>query len=347
LDAYKNLLASGGEDDKAYVWTYESIIDTHKQYSLLFECEKMSDSVTNVKFSFDGKYLAVGDMAGNLSVYSVESKSKVWSYEIGNDVELIEWHPMAHVLFSSTCDGNFLMFKVPSESSEVKVMYAGDNAALSCFSLLKDGKRAVCCYNNGNVRIWDLKTTQAAFNISKAHQGDILTVDINSDGHLAASGGVDLKIVVINTTNGKILCQFKCDSESITEANKENNKSRDNEEVENSIESIAFCKTMPLLAGCTVNGEIYVWDLNTQSLRSRLSNDSGFSKLSWGKAETLFLSSLDGSMQIYDGRNLQLLKKLQGHVAEVFDFRLCHELKLIVTASGDNTLKTFEYSYAT
>jgi WD40 repeat protein len=337
------LLASGGEDDKAYVWTYKSITNDHKQYSLLFECEKMSDSVTNVKFSFDGKYLALGDMAGNLSVYSVENKSKVWSYEIGNDLELIEWHPMAHVLFSSTNDGNFLMFKVPSESNEVKIMYAGDNAALSCFSMLKDGKRAACCYNTGNIRIWDLKSTQVAFNIFKAHQGDILTVDVSNDGHLVASGGVDLKIVVINSLNGKILCQFKCEIEPTSEANKENTKNRDNE-IENSIESLAFCKTMPLLASCTVNGEIFIWDLNTQSIRSRLSNDSGFSKLSWGRAETLFLSSLDGSMQIYDGRNLQLIKKLQGHVAEVFDFRLCYELKLIVTGSSDNTIKTFEFA---
>ena len=77
IDTYQNYLATGGEDDKAYIWTYkqdENNNDNKIQIELLYECEKFQDSVTNLKFSHDGKYLAIADMSGKIRVYLNETK---------------------------------------------------------------------------------------------------------------------------------------------------------------------------------------------------------------------------------------------------------------------------------
>lgn len=71
------LVASGGEDDKAFVW---SVTDG----KVLFECGNHQDSVTSTLFSHDGIYLATADMAGLVQVWKVATKSVVWSFEMGD-----------------------------------------------------------------------------------------------------------------------------------------------------------------------------------------------------------------------------------------------------------------------
>jgi WD40 repeat protein len=146
LDFYKNLLASGGEDDKACVWFINNDPNSLEKFSLIYETEKFNDSVTNVKFSHDGKYLAVSDMAGKARVYtithSVDEKSielsLFWSYDVENDIEQLKWHPKCNVLFISTQIGNLWMFKL--STNEIKIMYSGEETRLTCFTFLKDGK---------------------------------------------------------------------------------------------------------------------------------------------------------------------------------------------------------------
>lgn len=153
------------------------------------ESEKFSDSVTQVRFNHDSKMVAMCDMSGSLRVYSslTSSPSKkyslLWSHEIESDVEQMSWHAEANVLFCSTSDGYFYMFKVSnSGESEMRVMYAGDNVSLSCFRVLKDGKRAVCCYNNGTIRFWDLKTSQPISSLISCHDGEIICAELNQEG---------------------------------------------------------------------------------------------------------------------------------------------------------------------
>jgi len=124
-------------------------------------------------------------------VYVNETKELFWSHDIEMDLETLNWHPNCNVLFCSTSDGYFIMFKI--STNEIKMMYFGDNVILSCFRILKDGKRAVCCYNNGNVRIVDLKTGQPEFNILEAHENDIITVDVSSDGKFSSSNHTQTK----------------------------------------------------------------------------------------------------------------------------------------------------------
>ena len=68
IDVTKNYLASGGEDDKAYIWEYNG---ENQIFNLYYESEKAKDSIISVKFSNDGKYLALSDMGGFISVIEI------------------------------------------------------------------------------------------------------------------------------------------------------------------------------------------------------------------------------------------------------------------------------------
>lgn len=181
-------MATGGEDDVGCVFEIDES-ESSKPAKCQLETEKFSDSVTQVRFNHDGKLLAMCDMSGRVRVYSVTTNSKysvAWSHEIDSDVEQMSWHPEANVLFCSTADGYLYMFKVSGganeSAGEMRVMYAGDNVSLSCFRVLKDGKRAVCCYNNGTIRFWDLKSCQPTASLVGCHEGEIICVEVNQEG---------------------------------------------------------------------------------------------------------------------------------------------------------------------
>lgn len=338
IDSFNNLLATGGEDDKAFIWSINSI-DSKLKAEKLFEMPKFDDSVTTIKFSCDGKYLAASDMGGKIRVYLVENYELFWSYDVEMDIEKISWHPDCNVLFCSTSEGQFIMFKI--STNEVKFMTNGDDTPLSCFKILKDGKQAVCCYNNGNVRIWDLKTGLTVHNILKAHEEDIICVDCSADGNLIATGGIDMKLNIMTSFNGKIVWKFTVATLKPKVETPENSEIDDNNNmVENAIESIGFCKTMPIIACATLNGELIAWDLNTHQMRHKVKYDHGFSKILWDEKDKLFSSTLDGAVIQWDGRNLEMIKKCEGHSAEILDF--CMNKKHIATASNDQTVKIFE-----
>lgn len=94
----------------------------------------------------------------------------------------MEWHPQAHVLLAGTADGNSWMWKIPSgdcktfqgpacpatcgkilpdgEVQGAPVLAGGKGCGKLCLYLLVlfyPGKRAVVGYEDGTMRIWDLK----------------------------------------------------------------------------------------------------------------------------------------------------------------------------------------------
>lgn len=104
----------------------------------------------------------------------------------------LEWHPCAPVLLAGTDDGNVWMWKIPSgdcktfqssacQATSGKVLPDGkghrhstnsaktfketdfkSNFTLTCiFHHLSPGKRAVVGYEDGTVRVWDLKQGNA------------------------------------------------------------------------------------------------------------------------------------------------------------------------------------------
>jgi len=335
IDSHNDLVATGGEDDMVYVWHINATDSFElERFRLLFEGDKFEDSVIDVKFSGDGKYLAVCDMSGHIRVYTINrlptgtTLSVFWTHDLETDIEMLKWHPSCNVLFVATSEGYLWMFKIAT--GEIKVMYSGDQAKLSCFTFLKDGLNAVCCYSSGTIRVWDLKSSQTVHNYVGAHEDDILCIDLSVDGHLVATAGLDMKIRLVNATNGKFLVDLVCKKKAEGE--------------EDSIEALGFAKTIAFIACATLKGQLFIWDINSYSIRHKLENsDGGFCKLLWASSsELLYVSALDGSVLEFDGRNLQLVKRHTGHRAEILDFCLNESLGCLFTASNDETVKAFK-----
>uniref|UniRef100_A0A665W7P1 Angio-associated migratory cell protein n=1 Tax=Echeneis naucrates TaxID=173247 RepID=A0A665W7P1_ECHNA len=299
LDPATNSLAvTGGEDDKAYVWRVSD-------GEVLLECTGHKDSVTCAVFSHDSSLVASGDMSGMIKVWKVETKEEIWSFEVG-DLEWLEWHPCAPVLLAGTDDGNVWMWKIPAGDCKT---FPSSACQATSGKVLPDGKRAIVGYEDGTVRVWDLKQGNAVHIIKgqDGHQGALTCLACNKDGSLVLTGSVDGCAKLINTATGK-----------------------------------QMFAVLPLIAVAYLDGTLAIYDLSTQVLRHRCQHEAGIVHLQWEDSSSLVSTcSLDGALRFWDARSGNMVSEYHGHTAEILDFTINREGSLAITASGDNQVKVF------
>uniref|UniRef100_A0A8C6WWC2 Angio-associated migratory cell protein n=1 Tax=Neogobius melanostomus TaxID=47308 RepID=A0A8C6WWC2_9GOBI len=326
LDPVTNTMAvTGGEDDKAFVW---SVSDGE----VLFECTGHKDSVTCAVFSHDSSLVATGDMSGMIKVWKVETKEEIWTFEVG-DLEWLEWHPCAPVLLAGTDEGNVWMWKVPA--GDCKTFQSAACQATSG-KVLPDGKRAVVGYEDGSIRVWDLKQGNAIHVIKgqDGHQGALTCLACNKDSSLVLTGSVDGAAKLINITTGKVVGAFAVDGIG--------KGSKDGEKETNSVESVGFCNILPLIAVAYLDGTLAIYDIASQVLRHRCQHEAGIVHLQWEESSSVVSTcSLDGALRFWDARSGNMVSEYRGHTAEILDFTINREGSMAVTASGDNCAKVF------
>ncbi|KDR08461.1 Angio-associated migratory cell protein [Zootermopsis nevadensis] len=193
------LAVTGAEDDMAYVW------ETHSG-EVVLQCKGHKDSVTCVRFNYDGSYVATGDMSGVIQVWKIANKLQVWETCIG-DLTWLRWHHGANVLLAGTESGEVYVWRIPG--GECKVLPGhGDKA--DCGLMLPDGKRMAIGYADGSLKIFDTKTATVLHHVpqGQAHTGTITDMDCHPDNNLLISSSVDGHAVVLKTQTGKILGYF-------------------------------------------------------------------------------------------------------------------------------------------
>uniref|UniRef100_A0A8C3G4Z4 Angio-associated migratory cell protein n=1 Tax=Cyclopterus lumpus TaxID=8103 RepID=A0A8C3G4Z4_CYCLU len=323
LDPATNSLAvTGGEDDKAFVWRVSD-------GEVLLECTGHKDSVTCAVFSHDSSMVATGDMSGMIKVWKVEAKEEIWSFEVG-DLEWLEWHPCAPVLLAGTDDGNVWMWKIPS--GDCKTFQSSACQATSG-KVLPDGKRAVVGYEDGTVRVWDLKQGNAAHVIKgqDGHKGALTCLACNKDGSLVLTGSVDGLSKLINTVTGKVVGTFSLDGGKAKGPNAEAEA--------NSVESVGFCNILPLVAVAYLDGTLPPWILTCHNC---IKLNAGIVHLQWEESSSVVSTCcLDGALRLWDGRSGNVVAEYRGHTAEILNFTINREASFAVTASGDNQAKVF------
>lgn len=319
------LAVTGGEDEKAYVWKTRT-------GEVEFECTGHNDSVIGVEFNHDGSLVATGDMGGLIQVWKISSKSLLWSENISEFVWL-KWHKSANVLLAGTQAGEVYLWKVPT--GECKVL-AGNKANTDCGAFLHDGKRAVICYANGIIKIYDLKTSQVLHTIGslEGHSGTVSCIDIHPDNNLIVTGGEFGQIVLTKTQTGKVASKFECDDTSSNESS--NHPAW--------VEAVCFSKdaNFPLVVAATLSGNIFIWDYSKLALRHKISVGHGISRLLWDPlSTTVYAADLDGAIQILNARTGEVQAALLGHSQNILDICLSSDSSMIISASDDKTARLF------
>lgn len=311
---------SGGEDDKAFVWKVSD-------GKIKFTCEGHKDSVICTEFSHDAKFVATGDMSGIIKVWDVETCQEVWSFET-SDLEWLKWHHSTHVLFAGTVDGEFWMWKIPSSACKT---YQGHGVKTTCGHVLKDGKQVCTGYEDGSLKLWDLKSGNHVFHVCGgfAHSQSVLCLDVNKENTIIATGSVDSTVKLTHVSNGKVL--------GTLDAGLAKEESKDK-----SVEAVGFSENQFLLATASLSGVLGIWDMTSQRLRHQCNHPAGVTRLQWDNLGPLIYSaSLDGVVRLWDARSGSCECEWHGHKAPILDMAVNNDSSTIITSSEDGTVKTF------
>lgn len=134
LNREGDIAVTGGEDDKAFLWTTNS----DGQESQILQQLDFQDSVIDVGFNCDETLIACIDMEGFVQVISSSNYEVVYDYDIGADINFIRWHPNDPdiLLVGTQTDASYVL---SIRDYSVKNLHGpgGDNPAGTFFS---DGK---------------------------------------------------------------------------------------------------------------------------------------------------------------------------------------------------------------
>jgi len=158
-------------------------------------------------------------------------------------------------------------------------------------------------------------TTDARF-----EAGSLTSLAINPASTVVAVGGTDGLIQLLNLANGNILVTLGA-------------------RTGDSIESLAWSTTLPILAAGSVDGRIYLFDTQSYRLRSSLSHDDVVTAivLPPGSFE-LTSTSIDKTVRRWDIRTGQEIARRTGHQdAIISGIAISKDGKRVVTG-GDDTV---------
>lgn len=326
-----SVVCSGGEDDIAFVWT---TVDG----SLLFECQGHKDSVTCTGFSYDGKYVCTADIGGLVQVRGIPTGELIWSTEVG-DIEWVQWHSQALVLFAGTSDGGSWMWKIPS--GECKT-FPGANCRNTCGALLPDGKRLGCGYEDGSVKVWCLKEAKPLSSVVPpfSHSLPVTCVAVHQDNTLVMTGSEDSTAKVINSTNGKVLATLAVGFPKQTAELSGDEASVS--EVASSVEAVGFSPVLPLAVTASLSGVLGVWDTSSWTLRHQCHHEAGIVRVHCSSCRpVVYTGSLDGGVRAWDLRAGQCVKEWLGHTDHILDLAVAGDDNILLSASNDNSVRLY------
>lgn len=316
--ANKDLLLTGGEDDKGF------LTNTTNGESVA-ELGSHKDSVTNCGFNSDGSLLMTADMAGMVIVRKTDDRSLVWEFDCG-DLEWCKWHPKANVVFGGTVEGDIYMWKIPS--GECKI-YQTNGSKTNCSALSASGKELFAGYEDGSVKLWDLKAGTAKFHYEGNAEDSVLCVAAQSTGNLFACGLLSGAVRLFNES-GKLLVTFQSTKGQM----------EDGDEV--SIECLSFSNDDHYLAAASLDSTMVVWDLATQRVRYECKHPTGVSHTVWLQNSRILTASLDGILRTWNIGTGDMLKEYQGHRGHILDLCVFNDDKFVMTAGDDGTSRLFE-----
>ena len=337
-------LASGGGDDRAFVWT--------PQQSKGTVLGKHEDSVVAVSFSSDDSWVASAGMDGVIHVRQVATQKELTLDGPGADIEWIAWHPKHLVLLGGSADTTVWMWNV-AEGGMIMGVFAGHTDSVTCGAFTPNGRRVITGSMDGSLKLWEPNGTSLIHTFSghQFHQGGIVSMATKTEGDpLVATGGSDGSVCLIRLDTKKILAKFQHGEPN---AQPKRDRYDDDEEVEDqeeeeegcSVETVAFCPTLPWLVSGGTDGRVVVWDLSVQAKRSVLmhpDSEAVVRCLFLPQSVHLITACADGKVRKWDVRASQMEKALTGHQDAILDMALLHDGKRVVTASDDGTCRIFQ-----
>jgi len=326
---HPDLVASGGQDDKAFIWrvgqdAFEST-DGSLGTSIL---EGHTDTVACIAFNCQGTHVATGGMDGLVKVWEAGSGRLVQTLEGPEGaIEWVRWHPKGNVLLAGSDDMTMWMWL--ALTGAYMQMFAGHSGPVTDGRFSADGKIIVSVGGDEDcsLRVWNPKTGECITTIAgfPFHEAPITCLALHHSLEMAITGAEDGSVRISSigqSSQHRILPQLTGHQESV--------------------EAVGFCAHLPLAASAGVDCCLRVWEYNTCVERATCVHPDVVTRMAWHPTMPMVITGCaDGVARCWDLRTGGLVQQYRGHTAVIQDLALSPDGSMLLTGSDDNTAKVF------
>lgn len=239
LSSFGRYICSGDgaeSSERAYLWDINSG-DTFATFT------GHSDSIISTSFSYDGKYVATCSMDGSIKIWEVPSGKLIQTLD-GPASELLwcSWHPKGYVICAGSSDHTCWMWN--ALTGQCMTVMSGHLGTVATGAFTSDGQNIVTGGEDGDLFVWNPKSGEPVHHVKRLHAAPITALRQHPSSRLTFTGDAEGIGKVVNIDNGKVV--GTCTGH------------------EDSIEAIAFAKSLNLAATGSVDGKMRVW-VNSQS----------------------------------------------------------------------------------
>ena len=237
-----------------------------------------TETVEFVKVNFDGKLMVTGGMNNHLRIWNIEKDLELkYTLDEGptDDLNFIEWHPKGNVLITGGKDYLIWMFN-GANGKFLNCLTGHEGEVTSAqFTVIDQGKNILSSSTDKTLRLWSPLKQQCLQVIrgdgDKFHQCEIGCFAQHYERPLVISGDRQGKVFYSHYQTGEVGGMIG--------------------EHLDSVESIAFSRTLPLCVSAAIDTHINIYDINTTQLRNKIQPNEygGFTKVQFSAKQPYLL----------------------------------------------------------
>lgn len=330
------LIISGGEDEKAYLWTTDP-----QPPALVAELGGQHESVVVGGFSPDGTHVVTADMAGQVRVWRFVKKTETWEF-VGSisEVDEVTWlvfHPKQPFFAFGSQEGTIWVVSFDDITAPVAILVGHSTPTHSGLFVNTDDVDTLTLFSLGdeNIISWNVYQGVPNYTVKDTDlnqaQGGWISSALSQSGKTVACGNADGHVAIVSVENGSVFKLF------------DNTQNGNIELEERSVEALAWSPKAPILVTGNVKGDIIIYDITTWNIRRTITAKDAITGIKFVPGTNTFVASdMAGGIAKWDVLSGRELWRGQGHYDGILGFTIQDAGKRIITAGDQGVSMIFE-----
>jgi WD40 repeat protein len=301
-------LFAGGEDGRVHVWNAAS--------GTLIATVQSASGVTDLDFSADGRYLAVGCADGSIQLFDDQLEFQR-RFRHGAAVSTIAFSPHGDALATAADDGSVTIY--PLSSGGAPRTTVGHQDRVTDIAWSSDGRLIATTGYDMTVRVWQSETGEQALQIDRPGYW-LYSVSFTPDAKTLLVGSDDSHIWLFNAETGAVLDKIAGHEHAVIRLRPMSDGIR--------------------LASASKDGTAKLWHLTNTHSVSHLEGHTTIAKAAAFSPDsgTLATAGYDRRIITWESKSGRRLHTLTGHTGDILQLAFDRSGRLLASACKDGAI---------